>query len=68
MKLTATDELRQSNHMLNIRGECQRIRDGWSQSERQRRAGLAAVRQHALWEAIAERPSVVATDRRTVAC
>lgn len=69
MKRTASDDLLQPRvHRVDIRGECKQIQAGWTQSERERRAGLAAVRQYALWETISQEPSVVAVDRRSVAC
>ena len=69
MKRNASDNLLHPRlRQSDIRGECERIQSGWSRSERQRRAGLAAVRQYALWEAISQKPGVVAVDRRSVAC
>jgi hypothetical protein len=66
MKRTVVDSLHPSEHVHSINSECQRIRAGWSHEERQRRAGLAAVRQFALWESITHSPFVVTVDRRSV--
>jgi hypothetical protein len=66
MKRTASDSLRPSEYVRDISTECRHIRAGWSHEERQRRAGLAAVRQYALWESIMHRPFVVTADRRSV--
>jgi hypothetical protein len=67
MQRNTLDHSRQSWENSAITSECQQIRAGWSRSERQRRAGLAAVRQFALWESISQGPDVVATDRRPMA-
>ncbi len=67
MKRNTTNHPRQSGQIGEINSECQRIRAGWSRSERQRRAGMAVVRQFALWETISQSPDVVADDRRSVA-
>jgi hypothetical protein len=67
MKRNTSDHLRQSGPNHEIRSECQQIRAGWSRSERQRRAGMAAVRQFALWESISQSPDIVADDRRPLA-
>jgi hypothetical protein len=66
MRRILSEPMRQSGQTEDITVECQRIRAGWSRSERQRRAGMAAVRQHALWETISQSPEV-ATDRRLLA-
>ena len=67
MKRNTSNHPRQLGQSTEITSECQRIRAGWSRSERERRAGLAAVRQFALWETISNSPDVVAADRRPLA-
>ena len=67
MKRTTSDDLRQPGLAHEISSECERIRAGWTGNERQRRAGLATVRQYALWESIMHSPFVVAIDRRSLA-
>jgi hypothetical protein len=62
MQRNTSDHLPTERH--DIRSECQRIRAHWTQSERERRAGLAAIRQFALWESISQGPRIVTTDRR----
>ena len=65
MKRNTTHHRGQSGHRNEISSECQHIRAGWSRSERERRAGLATVRQFALWESISLSPEVVVADRRS---
>lgn len=67
MERNTSHPIGQSGQRNQIASECQRIKAGWSRMERERRAGLAAVRQFALWERIALSPEVVAIDRRSVA-
>jgi len=67
MKRTASDDLQQSEIAQEINSECERIRAGWSRGERERRAGLATVRQYALWESIMHSPYIVTVDRRSMA-
>ena len=67
MKRNTTVHPRRSGLTSEINSECQRIRAGWSRSERERRAGMAVVRQFALWETISESPDVVADNRHPVA-
>jgi len=59
MQRTSIDYLPRSEPDHGIARECRRIRAGWSQSERERRAGLATVRQFALWESISHGPEVI---------
>jgi len=67
MKRNMSNHPRQLGQEAEIISECRQIRAGWSRSERERRAGLAAVRQFALWETISQSPDVVAADRRPLA-
>jgi len=67
MKRSTSNHPRQLGEETEIVSECQRIRASWTRSERERRAGLAAVRQFALWETISHSPDVVAADRRSLA-
>jgi len=67
MKRNTSAHPPQSGRLGEINSECQRIRAGWSRSERERRAGMAAVRQFALWETISQSPDVVADNRRPLA-
>lgn len=67
MRRTASDDLRRFDREPDIFSACQRIQATWSDAERERRAGLAAVRQYALWETISHSPEVVAADRRPLA-
>lgn len=66
MKRSTSDHLGHFGRNHSINSECQRIRAGWSKTERERRAGLAAVRQFALWETISHSPDIVALDRRVL--